>query len=524
MDIIRPPDSVAAFAVDAPQTPLGGVDVQAHVAGREMRLTVSAPDGGVGRVRLRWRGGIPDGLRVLGDHWERGYGDLEWRGLVPERVLPWYFLATGGGQTLGCGVKTGARALCFWQIDAAGITLWLDLWNGGGDVHLGDRVLEAATVIAREAEDGATPFAFAQSFCRALCPAPRLPAAPVYGGNNWYYAYGHSAHEEILTDARLMASVAPAHGARPFMVIDDGWQAIWDEHGTVGPWDRGNARFPDMARLASEMREEGTQPGLWIRPLVTTETLPDGWFLPEARFSPGFVGRVLDPTVPEARAQIGRDVARVVDWGYGLVKHDFSTYDLLGRWGFEMGSEITQGGWHFADRSKTTAEVILDLYECIREAAGGALVLGCNTVGHLGAGLFEIQRTGDDTSGRVWERTRRMGINTLAFRMPQHDAFFAVDADCVGLTSEIPWDLNRQWLDLLARSGTPLFVSAAPDAVGPAQREALRAAFARAASPHPIAEPLDWLDTTCPRRWRINGEEVRFDWLGADGADPDSHC
>jgi len=236
------------------------------------------------------------------------------------------------------------------------------------------------------------------------------------------------------------------------------------------------------------------------------------------------VGRVLDPTVPEARAQIGRDVARVVDWGYGLVKHDFSTYDLLGRWGFEMGSEITQGGWHFADRSKTTAEVILDLYECIREAAGGALVLGCNTVGHLGAGLFEIQRTGDDTSGRVWERTRRMGINTLAFRMPQHDAFFAVDADCVGLTSEIPWDLNRQWLDLLARSGTPLFVSAAPDAVGPAQREALRAAFARAASPHPIAEPLDWLDTTCPRRWRINGEEVRFDWLGADGADPDSHC
>ena len=24
-------------------------------------------------------------------------------------------------------------------------------------------------------------------------------------------------------------------------------------------------------------------------------------------------------------------------WGYEMVKHDFSTYDLLGQWGFEMG-------------------------------------------------------------------------------------------------------------------------------------------------------------------------------------------
>ena len=29
----------------------------------------------------------------------------------------------------------------------------------------------------------------------------------------------------------------------------------------------------------------------------------------------------------------------------------------------------------------------------------------------------------------------------------------------------VGWSLNRQWLDLLARSGTPLFVSADPDAI-----------------------------------------------------------
>ena len=111
-----------------------------------------------------------------------------------------------------------------------------------------------------------------------------------------------------------------------------------------------------------------------------------------------------------------------------------------------------------------------------------------------------------------------MGVNTLAFRMPQHDAFFAVDADCVGLTNDIPWELNRQWLDLLARSGTPLFVSAAPDAVGPGQLAALKQAFAAAALPQPAGEPLDWLDTTCPDFWRLGSTETRYDWYKGETA------
>jgi alpha-galactosidase len=103
-------------------------------------------------------------------------------------------------------------------------------------------------------------------------------------------------------------------------------------------------------------------------------------------------------------------------------------------------------------------------------------------------------------------------VNTLAFRMPQHNAFFAADADCVGLTEAVPWHLNRQWLDLLASSGTPLFVSAAPAAVGAEQEAALRAAFARAALPQPPGEPLDWMETTCPRRWRFGDEVATYHW------------
>ncbi|MGW3307623.1 hypothetical protein ACWDG9_13680 [Streptomyces sp. NPDC001073] len=38
----------------------------------------------------------PEDARILGDAWERGYGDLQWRTLQPDRALPWYALITGG--------------------------------------------------------------------------------------------------------------------------------------------------------------------------------------------------------------------------------------------------------------------------------------------------------------------------------------------------------------------------------------------------------------------------------------------
>ena len=180
---------------------------------------------------------------------------------------------------------------------------------------------------------------------------------------------------------------------------------------------------------------------------------------------------------------------------------------------------MTRDGWTFAAGSThTTAEVINDLYRTIRDAAGDNLVIGCNTVSHLSAGRFEICRIGDDTSGTEWARTRKMGVNTLAFRGAQHGAFYVADADCVGVTNAVPWALNRQWLDLLSRSGTMLFVSLAPDALGADQRRDLKTALALAASPQPLGEPIDWMRNVYPSRWKLRGEERKYDWVGIDGA------
>jgi alpha-galactosidase len=339
-----------------------------------------------------------------------------------------------------------------------------------------------------------------------MCRNPRPVAHPIYGTNDWYWAYGHNSRETVSVDAQRIAELA-ADANRPFAVIDDGWQPEHDERALAGSWDRGNSKFGDMAATAAAIARAGARPGIWIRPLQASSGTPESWRLPRDR-------AFLDPTVADAARKVAEDISRLTAWGFTLIKHDYTTFDLFGRWGSQMGTALTKDGWTFAaGASRTTAEVILDLYRAIREAAGEAVVLGCNTVSHLSAGVFDACRIGDDTSGREWTRTRKMGVNTLAFRGVQHDAFYAADADCVGVTTAIPWALNRQWLDLVSRSGTPLFVSMAPDAIGPEQSRDLRAALARAARPQPLGEPLDWQRTVWPERWRLNGAEVRYNWI-----------
>lgn len=518
-EILRQPDHTSvttdegAFALKASGSAwtAGDVEVEYKVDHDFADVTLTSPHAAVRQVRMRWRGSLSPRVRVLGDHWERGYGDLEWRGIVPERPLPWYFLTTNGQLTHGYGVRTGGASFAYWQVDTQGVTLTLDVRCGAQGVRLGERRLVAARVRSRAGEVGEAAFTAAGALCRLLCDSPRLPDHMVYGGNDWYYAYGQNTHAGILADADRIASLAPSSANRPYMVVDGGWSP---NDSNAGPWDIGNARFPDMAGLAAGIAARGVRPGIWFRPLTTTPETSPSLLLPHRSFG---WPQVLDPTIPEALSAIADNVRLFKRWGYGLVKHDFSTFDIFGKWGPKMGTELTTGGWRFANPSVTTAEAIRALYEAITDAAGDSVIIGCNTVGHLGAGLFDLQRTGDDTSGKAWERTRRMGVNSLAFRMPQHGAFFLADADCVGLTNAIPWNLNKQWLDLLAKSGTPLFVSISPDALGPEQEAALKAAFRIAAAPQPVAEPLDWLDTTCPNFWSIGEETQEYRWCEPDG-------
>lgn len=524
LDLRRAPDAIVveiAGKVDrltrsADEWRGEGLIVTIDRVGPAMRLQLAAPDTRVARLQIRWRGDTRGTRFVLGDAWERAYGDLEWRGVVPDRAMPWYFAASDGSVTHAYGVRTGARALCFWRMDDEGISLVADVRCGGSPLAPGQRTLEVCDVVCRKGTDGESAFAALRALCHDMCAVPRQPLQPVYGSNDWYWAYGKNSADSIQADAERVVALAPSGPHRPFAVIDDGWQPERVEKALVGQWDRGNDKFGDMATVAARVKRAGARPGIWIRPLLASAGTPDAWRLSRD-------GRFLDPTVEGAAAKIAADVARLRAWGFELVKHDYTTFDLLGRWGSQMGTALTKDGWAFAGGpSRTTAEVIQDLYQTIRRAVDDTVVVGCNTVSHLSAGLFDVCRIGDDTSGLDWSRTRKMGVNSLAFRSVQHGAFYVVDADCVGVTSAIPWALNRQWLDLVARSGTALFVSLAPDAVGPEQARDLRDALALAAAGQPLGEPIDWQRTVWPTEWRLNGRDTKYDWIGPDGVSLDA--
>jgi len=521
LDLLRPPDSVMVQAegghlelrsVGGGGWESGQTTVTAAEVSDALRVTLTAPSASVLRVHLRWRGDLSAIRLLLGDAWERGYGDLEWRGFVPDRVMPWYFSAWDGEVTHAYGVRTGAAALCFWQADSEGISLWADVRSGGSGVRLGARALAVCEVVCRAGRPGESAFSAVHELCRRMCASPRVPSQPVYGHNDWYWAYGNNSAASVLTDARRIAELSPTGPNRPFAVIDDGWQP---ERGSAGKgrglWDRGNEKFPDMARLAGDVRAAGARPGIWIRPLLAPDDAPEGWRLPRDH------GK-LDPTVPEVLHKVAADMARLRGWGFELIKHDYSTYDVFGRWGFQMGAALTKDDWTFTTGSaRTTAEVLNDLYGAIRAGAGDTLVTGCNTVSHLSAGAFDMCRVGDDTSGKEWARTRKMGVNSLAFRAAQQGAFYGADPDCVGVTRDVPWAFNRQWLDLVSRSGTVLFVSIASDALGARQRSDLRSALDRAARAQPLGEPLDWQETVWPTRWRLMHREHMYDWIGPGG-------
>ncbi len=524
LDLMRAPDSLSArfgprqvvkmqYAAAMWTCPDVVVSAEPVEAGRARELPVRVNHAGrtLTFLHLRWKGRQSEAMLSVGDAWERSYGDLAWQGTVPERVMPWYFLTFDGKRVNGYGVKTQPSAFCFWQRDTEGVTLSIDLRNGGEPTELGARELHACTVVTRMGANGETIFRAGQEFCRRMSPLPRLPREPILGANDWNYAYGKNTASGILRDADLVASLAPAGRVRPHLVVDDGWQDT--------------NRFPSMPDLASQIRDRQLRPGLWIRPLRAGSAAPASWLLPDARFgktSP-HENLAFDPTHPEALEEALKTVRTAVQWGYEFVKHDFTTYELFGRWGFAMHAEITGSGWHFQDRSRTNAEIVRDLYQSIRSAAGETTtVLGCNTVGHLAAGLFESQRIADDTSGRDWERTRRYGVNGLAHRIVQHRTFSFADPDCVAITADVSWKETSQWMDVVARSGTSLFLSPEPSAVTPEIKSAMKDAMLLAshgASGYPVdptrgTTPIDW-QFTAPDR-----VQKTYDWSDPDGVSP----
>ena len=409
-NVLRPPDAVTAV-LDGGETPLRAQDkgrwthedivVETLVEGDRVTVRLAAPKLAVKRIGSSVEG-HPRSLRQA--HVRRLGARLRRPGMegarLRKRVMPWYFLYHHQQRTGAAGVMTGPGAMCFWKASGNTIELHADVRSGGNGVMLGAKTLNVCTVVQRHGQADQSAFSVLREFCRQMCPKPRLPAQPVYGFNNWYYDGGINA-ERFVEDAKFVSRLSPDKDNRPYAVVDDGWQA------GPGVWTKGNGKYPSMKDMADEIHKAGARPGLWTRLLQAPGSAPKEWrIIRDPSVAPKYIGNnVLDPTVPEVRKHVADQVKCIRQWGYELIKDDYSTTRSLVKWGSKMGEQLTKEGWSLADRSVTTAEALREHYRNIRDAAGdGAVIIGCNTIGHLAAGIYEVSRIGDDTSGGIGGR------------------------------------------------------------------------------------------------------------------------
>lgn len=475
------------------------------------QVLLQAGETRIKRVQITWEIIFEDNTRILTDAFERGYGDLAFQPLHPDKKMPWYFIAESSSGLFGCGVKTNCNSLCQWYTTTTSIDLLMDVRSGTDAINLGGRMLDCGEIVMH-AGQGTDSFKFAVAFCQALASEPTQLPEQIYGGNDWYYAYGHSSAKLISEITNSLSEMSAGLDVKPFMVIDDGWQINRTDDYNGGPWNTSNHNFPSMPELAREITAKGVRPGLWFRPLLEKKTAD---VTPEMILKKESDNLILDPSHPDVLKKISRDLQRFSGWGFELVKHDFSTYDIFGQWGFEMGDDYFLKATHFYDNKKTTAEIINQFYCEIRKASPTLVLIGCNTIGHLSVGRVDIQRTGDDTSGRDFNRTRKMGVNTLAFRMPQNNTFFKCDADCVGITKEIAWADNKKWLDILSKSGTPLFISFNPAILTDEMKNDIIHAFNAASTLTQSAVPLDWNYAIYPEKWQTQRSTENYQWYSS---------
>ena len=107
LDVRRPPDLLAVQTGDSEhrlerdgnEWRANDVRVSFVETDGALRVRLSAPASAVTRLHLRWRGDTDAFRLLLGDAWERAYGDLEWRGRVPDRAMAWYCAAYDGQAT-----------------------------------------------------------------------------------------------------------------------------------------------------------------------------------------------------------------------------------------------------------------------------------------------------------------------------------------------------------------------------------------------------------------------------------------
>ncbi len=456
-------------------------------------------------LRLSWERPIDSHCRFCGDEWGAGDGTSQWRTMDPRRIFPWYVLIRGSEETSAIGVMTQAAAFASWNINPSRVTLTLDIRNGACGVKLDGRALEVATVLFCHYER--TPMATARRFCGIVSPAPITANLPVYGIFSRHREDVSFDQTQILRECDMLANYCNGLTNRPFHVVECGWQTSAGAlaNDPTGPWKEGNAGFQDMGALSDEIRRRGVRPGISMRLLRDLdEAIPANWY---QSHRPGY----LDPSIPEVLEHIQENVRRAADWGFEMIRHISSTKDCLNDIFRNLNAPAD---WHFADQSRTNAEILADFYRAIKSSAGDMVIYGEDVIGHLAAGLTHVCRVAQEAPNGEWLRGRHNRVNALAFRLCQNQNFFTIDAGTIEISARRKWQDIRALAELLANSDTAFFLSFGDETpLAPKATKELMEDFFNASLGDIQVMPTDWMDNTCPEEWTIDGKPKEYHWF-----------
>lgn len=184
---------------------------------------VQSPTLALKEVKLSWKVPAIKNAIVLGDAWERTYGNISWQSINASKKFPWYCVEHSNNSTTCFGVKTGCSVISYWQVANNNLQLNLDTRSGGNGVKMGTRMLHAVEIVTTKNEGDEKVFATVCRFCKQMCSVPRLAQQPVYGINDWYFAYGNNSAALILQHTSLLAPLVTNTSNLPFSVVDAGW-------------------------------------------------------------------------------------------------------------------------------------------------------------------------------------------------------------------------------------------------------------------------------------------------------------
>ncbi|MCL4514241.1 MAG: alpha-galactosidase [Firmicutes bacterium] len=230
----------------------------------------------------------------------------------------------------------------------------------------------------------------------------------------WSSQPGYPRHElreeDILHNAAFLKanrSLLPVD----FVEVGPGYESKF------GDWLLPGERFPHGMRwLADQIRAAGFKPGIWLAPFLAGE---DSFLVAEhprwvlrgedgkpVRTGIGAKNKLvaLDCSHPEVQRWLGELIATITgNWGYEYLKVDYLYVAAL-------------EGARYYNRF-TRASAYRKGLSVIREAAGDAVVHGCNGLLGPSVGLADAMRIGPDTAAS-WQAASRSGGEALPWVHP----------------------------------------------------------------------------------------------------------